>query len=66
MTKWTPKRIRKLRDDLGMTQTAFGKRLGVTRVYVSYLERGGEKTPGATLSLLLDCVKKDLEGGENQ
>ncbi len=60
VTKWTPKKIRKLRQDLDMTQAEFGKRLGVSRVYLAYLEQeGGKYKPSATMSLLLDCISKE-------
>ena len=61
MPKWTPDKIRKLRLDLDLTQAQFSKRLGVTRVYVNMLERGGEKKPSATLELLLDYIRKEVK-----
>jgi transcriptional regulator with XRE-family HTH domain len=61
MPKWTPDKIKKLRLDMKLTQNEFGKRLGVTRVYVNLLEKGGEKKPGATLELLLDYIRKEVK-----
>jgi transcriptional regulator with XRE-family HTH domain len=59
--KWTPNKIKKLRTDLNLTQAEFGKRLGVSRVYVNLLEKGGEKRPSATLELLLDYIRKEVK-----
>ncbi len=61
MPKWTPDKIRKLRLALNLTQAQFSKRLGVTRVYVNMLEKGGEKKPSATLELLLDYIRKEVK-----
>jgi DNA-binding XRE family transcriptional regulator len=44
-----------------LTQDEFGKRLGVTRVYVNLLEKGGEKKPSATLELLLNYIRKEVK-----
>lgn len=60
MAKWTPQNIRKLRKDLGLTQLEFGKSLGVTGVYIGYLEKGDKKKPSTTLQLLLDTVKNGM------
>lgn len=64
MNKWTPERIKKLRTRLNLTQKAFGELVGVTSVYVSYLEKGEVKTPGKTLCILLDCIDKRTKGKE--
>ena len=64
MRKWTPKRIKDLRQKLSLSQTAFGKLLGVTRHYIYYLEKG-VRVPSKTLSLLLDCIEKE-KGGEKE
>ncbi len=61
MPKWTPDKIKKLRLDMKLTQNEFGKRLGVSRVYVNLLEKGGEKKPSATLELLLDYIRKEVK-----
>ncbi len=58
MSTWTGKKIKALRKSLGLTQKDFGERLGVTTNYV-YLLESGQKPPGRTLQLLLDCVKKE-------
>jgi len=60
MPKWTPNKIKKLRTDMKLTQADFSKRLGVSRVYVNLLEKGGEKQPSATLELLLDYIRKEV------
>jgi DNA-binding transcriptional regulator YiaG len=58
MNKWTAAKIKALRKAMGLSQKAFGQRLGVTQNYV-YLLECGQKTPSTTLQLLLDCVKKE-------
>jgi len=55
-----PDRIKNLRFEMGLSQEAFGKRLGVTRNFIYYLERG-ERKPSKTLQLLLDCVGKEKQ-----
>ena len=56
-------RIKGLRRKHRISQIAFADILGVTRIYIYYLERG-DKTPSKTLSLLLDCVEAKLKKGE--
>lgn len=53
--KWTPKKIKALRVKKGMTQESFAKVIGVTIVYLSYLENG-KRNAGRTLQLLLDVI----------
>jgi transcriptional regulator with XRE-family HTH domain len=65
MSDWNPDRIKNLRLKKGLSQDAFGKRLGVTRNFIYYLERG-ERTPSKTLQLLLDCVEKENEKGKEE
>jgi len=60
MIGWTPKKIKELRQRLNLSQTAFGDLLGITRIYVYYLEKGVKK-PSKTLRLLLDCVEERLK-----
>jgi len=60
MKEWTPKKIEELRQILNLSQTAFGDLLGITRIYVYYLEKGVKK-PSKTLRLLLDCVEAKLK-----
>jgi DNA-binding XRE family transcriptional regulator len=60
MDIWTPEEIKKLRARLTLTQEAFGSLIGVTRIYVNYLEKG-VKTPSKTLCILLDCISKKRE-----
>lgn len=59
MKTWTRKQIREFRNSMGLNQTAFGREIGVTQVYVSYLE-GGMRRPGKTLKLLLDCMEREM------
>jgi len=58
MSKWTPERIRKFRETLGLYQKELAKILGVTEVYVNYLENGKRK-PSKTLEQLLDCLERE-------
>ena len=59
MQKWTAGRIMDLRKMFGDTQERFGKRLGVTKPYVSLLE-GGKKEPGDTLQRLMDHLSRQF------
>jgi transcriptional regulator with XRE-family HTH domain len=64
MKTWAPEEIRLLRKRLGLIQESFGERIGVTRNYVYYLERG-ERLPSKTLMLLLDYIDNELREKEN-
>lgn len=55
--QWTPDEIRGFRKKLGLTQVQFAAVLGVTQVYISYME-GGVKGPGRTMRLFLDCLEE--------
>jgi len=61
MTDWNPQQIKKLRDRLWLSQEAVGERIGVTRNYVYYLEKG-VRQPSKTLQLLLDYIDMELDG----
>jgi transcriptional regulator with XRE-family HTH domain len=50
-----------LREQKGLTQAAMAERLGVSRNYIYYLERG-ERKPSKMLCYLLDCVEKEMKG----
>ena len=58
--EWTKEEIAALRKTMGLTQKAFGDMVGVTSVYVAYLE-AGTKSPSKTLSILFDCLKAKQE-----
>ena len=58
MAEWTKADIAELRERLGLNQKEFAEAVGVTDVYVSYLERG-TKTPSKTLCIVFDCLKKE-------
>jgi len=64
MKKWRPDEIRNFRKRLGLTQGTFGDRVGVTRNFVYYLERG-ERLPNKTLMLLFDYIENELREKEN-
>lgn len=60
MKNWTPEEIRAFRKLLGLTQRDFAETLGVTQVYISYME-GGMKRPGKILKRLLDCTERETK-----
>jgi DNA-binding transcriptional regulator YiaG len=64
MKTWSPDEIRNLRKRMCLTQETFGDRIGVTRNYVYYLERG-ERLPSKTLILLLDYIENETREKEN-
>ena len=51
-------RIKELRSVLGITQEEFGKKLGITRSAISYLESGRSKLTDKTLFLI--CITFDV------
>lgn len=59
MEQWTPEKIKDLRTRLDLTQAEFAERIGVTRVYVAYME-GGDRRPGKTMQLLLESIENDM------
>jgi DNA-binding XRE family transcriptional regulator len=65
MKDWMQKDIKDFREEMGLTQTAFGQLIGVSRNFVYYLERG-ERKASKTLKLLLDCIyeKEKRKGGK--
>jgi len=60
MKNWTKDEIKDFRLRLGVTQVVFSAMLGVTRVYVNYLE-SGKSRPSKTLRLLLSCLENKVE-----
>lgn len=56
MKEWTSEEIRELRESHNLYQKDFAELLGVSRVYVNYLENGVKK-PGKILRKLLDCIE---------
>lgn len=52
-------RVSSLRRRLGLSQTAFANKLGVSRNYVSMLEGGRE--PSESLSKLMDTMEKQAD-----
>lgn len=58
MKEWTKEQIQELRQRLNLYQREIAQRLGVTREYVVYLEKG-VKTPSKTLKLLLDYIERE-------
>jgi transcriptional regulator with XRE-family HTH domain len=54
-------RIKKVRQDLGLTQTEFAQKLGVTQSYISALEKGKEIPSDTLLNLIasLSYVKEE-------
>jgi transcriptional regulator with XRE-family HTH domain len=60
MHEWTGEEITALRKRLELTQLQFSKAIGVTNVYVNYLEKGKRK-PSKMLCLLLDILSGDYQ-----
>ncbi|MGD0884715.1 MAG: helix-turn-helix transcriptional regulator [Thermodesulfovibrionales bacterium] len=63
MNEWLPDDIKTLRKGLGLSQEAFGERIGVSGNYVYLLEKEVKK-PSKTLKLLLDFI--DAQRRENE
>lgn len=59
MSDWTPEDIKALRKRFGLTQTDLAEMLGVSSLYVSFLERNA-KTPSKTIKLLLHYIEKEF------
>lgn len=57
--EWTSENIRLLRRHLGETQTAFGDRLGISRVQTISEWELGKETPGRRTIRLLDIIAND-------
>jgi DNA-binding transcriptional regulator YiaG len=60
MKQWLPRDIKNLRNKYKLSQRALAILTGVTTNYIYLLEKG-VKTSSNTLSLLLDCVEKELK-----
>ena len=56
---WTPARIKKLRQDLKLTQEGMAQRLRVTTVTINRWENGRVKPTGLSI-VMLDDAKKSL------
>ena len=52
ITKTIGQRIKELREDRGLSQEKFGKRVGVTQQYVGALE-SGKRNPGPALVFMI-------------
>ncbi len=63
MKNWTPEEIKELRKQYKLSQTKFGKLLGISKTYVYYLEKG-KRFPSKILKLLLDFREKQLQEKE--
>lgn len=57
----TPERIRSLRRQLGLTQTEFAQRLGVSMQAVSFWERG-TRTPTGLYAQAIRSVQREVLG----
>ncbi|MBA4419049.1 MAG: hypothetical protein C0392_14265 [Syntrophus sp. (in: bacteria)] len=64
MDDWTPDRIKTLRTAMKLTQKKFSECIGVTDIYVNYLEKGVRK-PSKTLCILFDCMARTEKENEN-
>jgi putative transcriptional regulator len=56
--KYSPTAVRKLRDQLGMSQAVFAELLGVSRVWVQGWERG-VRHPSPLARRLMDTIRAD-------
>lgn len=57
LTKTICKRIKKFRHDIGMTQEDLAEKVGVSRVYIGYVEQG-RNTPSLEI---LEKIAKSLK-----
>jgi len=57
LTKTICKRIKKYRHDIGMTQEDLAEKVGVSRVYIGYVEQG-RNTPSLEI---LEKIAKSLK-----
>jgi putative transcriptional regulator len=56
--QYTPAAVKRLRDELGMSQMAFAELLGVSRIWVQGWERG-VRQPSPLARRLLDTIRAD-------
>ena len=57
MKQWTKEEIKNFRNRLKLYQKDFAELIGVTRLYVIYLEKGVRR-PGKTLKILLTILEQ--------
>jgi DNA-binding transcriptional regulator YiaG len=57
MKQWTSEEIKNFRKQLGLYQKDFAELIGVTRVYVIYLEKEVRR-PSKTMKKLLDLLEQ--------
>jgi predicted transcriptional regulator len=55
--QWTPEEIREFRKRLKLYQKDFAELIGVTRLYIIYLEKG-VRNPSKTLKILLTLLEQ--------
>jgi len=55
--QWTPEEIREFRKRLKLHQKDFAELIGVTRLYIIYLEKG-VRNPSKTLKILLTLLEQ--------
>lgn len=60
--RWTPNRIRKLRENLGYTKAEFADLIGVNKSQMTRYE-SGETAATPMLERLLDYISRDHEQG---
>jgi putative transcriptional regulator len=58
LARWTPARIRALRERLGMSQEALARKVGATTSTVSRWEQGARR-PSGTARTLLDMLSDE-------
>lgn len=59
ITAGVGKRIKEVRQELGMSQQAFADRIGLAQMYVSMLERGARKP--SQVAIIAIAAKFDLD-----
>jgi DNA-binding transcriptional regulator YiaG len=57
--------IKRLREDMGLTQAQFAERLGLDRTSVSRMETGNQKPSGSTKILLRQLAEEKGEVGSS-
>ncbi len=63
MKEWTQVDTSVSQEKAYLYQREMAVRLGVTREYVIYLEKGVKK-PSKTLKLFLDCIEREVNENE--
>ncbi len=60
LTKTICKRIRKFRHEVGLTQEELAEKVGVSRVYIGYVEQGRNTPSLEILEKIAKALKKNI------